>query len=94
VNRIEQSYTLLPKPKSKTRPQQTKTTPTKTVATPAQPTESSLETSGTTGGYFAYEQALNLSQTSAENRAHSMCRNGHNGRLKSSSSNIVKKNYQ
>jgi len=94
VNKIEQRYA--PLPKSKPHSQQTiaRSKPVETKVIAAQPTNINIEASGTTGSYFAYEQALDLSQTNAENKAHSMCRNDHNGRLKANSGNMAKKNCQ
>ncbi|QRV22880.1 hypothetical protein [Marinomonas foliarum] len=94
VNRIEQRYAPLQKTKPHSQQTTTKSQPSKSVAKPLQPTNISIETSGTTGSYFAYEQALNLSQTNAENKAHSLCRSEHNGRLKMNSGNMAKKNCQ
>lgn len=94
VNRIEQRYAPPPNPKPRSQKTITKSQPSKSVAKPVQSTDISIETNGTTGSYFTYEQALDLSQTNAENKAYSLCRSDHNGRLKSNSGNMAKKNCQ
>ncbi len=50
-----------------------------------------LETSGSTGMFFPYEQALDLAETKAANAAHALCRQDYGGRLLSDSGSMAKK---